>query len=231
VSVRAVAIVAAAGEGRRMGGERKPFLPLAGAPLLAHALRAFIETPAVESIIVALPADAAVRPPSWLTALDARITIVAGGDERSDSVRNALRAVPGSADVVLVHDGARPLLTRALVERCIAGAAAGHGVVAALPAVDTIKEVDEEGRVIATPDRRRLWQVQTPQAFPRAMLVEAHRRAAADGVRATDDAALVERYGGYVSVVPGEPENVKVTTPADLRIAEALLLQRRVVDS
>jgi 2-C-methyl-D-erythritol 4-phosphate cytidylyltransferase len=226
VSVRAAVIVPAAGTGTRLGGVSKPFLTLAGAPLLAHTLRPFLARSEVVAVIVALSAGRLADPPAWLRTLDRRITLVAGGAERGDSVRNALAALPADSDVVLVHDAARPLLTESLVARAIAAAAAGGCVVAAVPATDTIKEVDAEGRIVATPDRGRLWQAQTPQAFPRRVLVDAYARAAADGIAATDDAALVAHYGASVRVLHGEADNIKITHRGDLLVAEALLAAR-----
>ncbi|HET9982100.1 MAG TPA: 2-C-methyl-D-erythritol 4-phosphate cytidylyltransferase [Longimicrobiales bacterium] len=223
---RAAVIVAAGGAGHRMGGVRKQYLELAGVPVLAWALRPFLEHPAVEWAVVALPAEDAVDPPAWLTGMDPRILVVAGGVERTHSVRNALEAVPPEADVVLVHDAARPLVTLEIVERTLAAASRGLSAVAGVPPVDTIKVVDRDGLVRATPERGGLRSAQTPQAFPRAVLVEAHRRAAMEGLTATDDAALVERYGGDVVVVEGSPENLKVTGPLDVRLAEAILRAR-----
>jgi 2-C-methyl-D-erythritol 4-phosphate cytidylyltransferase len=224
---RVAVVVPAGGAGRRMGGVRKQYIELAGEPLLLHTLRPFLAHPAVEWVVVALPAEDVPRPPAWLVDLDPRVRWVAGGEERGDSVRQALEAVPEEADVVLVHDAARPLVTREVIDRAIAAASRGVGAVAAVPVTDTIKEVDAEGRIVATPERSRLWRAQTPQAFPRAMIVDAYHRAAADGLRATDDAALVERYGGTVVVVEGAPENLKVTGPLDLVVTEALLRARR----
>jgi 2-C-methyl-D-erythritol 4-phosphate cytidylyltransferase len=223
---RAAVIVAAGGAGRRMGGVRKQYLELCGEPVLVRSLRPFLAHPAVEWAVVALPAEDAVDPPDWLTGLDARIRVVAGGAERGDSVRRALEAVPDEAEFVLVHDAARPLVTAAVIDRVLDAAAGGVGAVAAVPVTDTLKEVGPDGTIVATPDRRRYWRAQTPQGFPRALLVEAHRRAVAEGVAATDDAALIERYGGRVVVVEGAPENLKVTEPVDLLVAEALLRAR-----
>jgi 2-C-methyl-D-erythritol 4-phosphate cytidylyltransferase len=219
---RIAVVIPAGGAGRRMGGAAKPFLDLAGKPLLARSMRPFLERADVHWVIVALPAAQHEQPPAWLTA-DERVSTVAGGVERGDSVRNALEQVPAAADIVLVHDAARPLVSAAVIERCIAAAAHGRSAVAAVPIVDTIKEVDEGGRVTGTPDRRRLWSAQTPQAFPADVLRRAHRLAAEQGISATDDAALVTRYGGTVVVVEGATENLKITTSADLLLAEALL--------
>jgi len=212
-----------------MGGVRKQFLELAGEPVLAHALRPFLAHPAVEWVVVALPESDLAEPPAWLTGLDPRVRLVAGGAERGDSVRHGLEAVPDEADVVLVHDAARPLVTVEVIERAINVAARGVGAVVAVPLADTLKEVGDDGRIRGTPDRSRFWRAQTPQAFPLQMIRDAYRRALADGVQATDDAALVERYGGEVVVVEGSPDNLKVTTPVDIVVAEALLEARNGV--
>ncbi len=224
MSVRAAVVVAAGGVGRRMGGVRKQYVELAGEPLLLHALRPFLAQASVEWVVVVLPPDDP-EPPAWLAALDARIRTVPGGEDRGDSVRAGLAAVPEEAAVVLVHDAARPLVREAVIERAIATAATGVGAVVAVPVADTLKEV-ADGVITGTADRSRLWQAQTPQAFPRVMVADAYRRAAADGVAATDDAALVEHYGGRVVVVEGDRSNLKVTTEPDLAVAEALLRER-----
>ncbi len=223
---RVAVVIAAGGAGRRMGGVRKQYLELAGVPVLARALKPFLWHPWVEWAVVALPPDDAAAPPAWLTA-HGRVTVVAGGAERTDSVRAALAAVPDEADVVLVHDAARPLVKRKLIDRVLAAVAEGVAAIPVVPVEDTIKEVDAGGRIVATLDRARLRRVQTPQAFPRALLVEAHRRALAEGVGATDDAALVERMGATVVAVEGMAENLKITGPRDLLVAEAMLRSRK----
>jgi len=227
MSVRAAAVLPAAGAGRRMGGVRKPLLELAGEPMLVHAVRPFLAHPAVEWLIVAMAPKEAARPPAWLTALDPRVSVVAGGAERGDSVRNGLEAVPADADVVLIHDAARPLVSTAEVDAAIAAAARGVGAVVGVPVVDTLKLADAQRRVIETRKRDGLWHALTPQAFPRAMILDAYRRAARDGISGTDDAALVEHYGGEVVLVEGSRANLKVTTAADLELAEAVLAARR----
>ncbi len=206
-----------------MGGVRKIFLELAGQPILLRAIRPFLQTPGVECVAVALPSDLAARPPAWLTGADPRVRVVAGGASRGESVAAAVAALPPGVEVVLVHDGARPLVTRGVVERCLRAAAAGRAVVAGVPAVDTLKEVDPRGRVVRTPPRGRYWHAQTPQAFPRRQLELAYRRARREGIAATDDASLVERFGGAVEMVEGSPRNLKVTRPEDLILAERLL--------
>ncbi len=217
---RAAAVVVAGGSGRRMGGEvRKQYLEVGGEPILLRAVRAFVGHPGIGAVVVVLPPDDAASPPAWLAGLG--VTVVAGGAERGDSVWNGLAATPGDAGTVLIHDGARPFVTAEVIDRVLDGARSGP-VLAALPVTDTLKEVREDGTVAATPDRARFWQAQTPQGFPRAVILDAHRRARAEGVRATDDAALCERYGIEVRVVEGAADNLKVTRPADLAVAEAL---------
>ncbi|MBI4519552.1 MAG: 2-C-methyl-D-erythritol 4-phosphate cytidylyltransferase [Gemmatimonadetes bacterium] len=224
--IRAAAAIAAAGSGTRMGGVQKQYAELAGEPVLLRAIRPFLEHSEITHVVVALPPADVASPPSWLVGVDPRIVVAAGGATRTDSVRAALKAIPADVEVVLIHDAARPLVTRAVIERCIRVAATGLGAVAAWPLTDTVKAVDASRRIVGTPDREHLWSAQTPQAFPRAMIVEALRAAARSGYVATDDAALVERYGGTVQVVEGSPDNIKITCPEDLRIAEALLALR-----
>ncbi|RMH16901.1 MAG: 2-C-methyl-D-erythritol 4-phosphate cytidylyltransferase [Gemmatimonadetes bacterium] len=204
-----------------MGGVRKPFLELAGRPVLVHALLPFLALDEVCGVAVALPADVAGDPPRWLVDLDPRVRVVVGGATRADSVAAALDALPARCEVLVVHDGARPLVSSETVRRCVALAATGVGAVAGVPAVDTMKRVDEGGRVEGTPERASLWHAHTPQAFPADVLRAAY---AARGPRtATDDAALVEAMGVPVHMVEGERWNVKVTRPEDLPVAEALL--------
>jgi len=226
MSVRMAVLIAAAGAGSRMGGVRKQFLELAGEPILVHALRPFLAHPDLVLAVVALPAEEAMRPPTWLTELDPRIRIVAGGAQRGDSIRRALDVVPEDVDVVLVHDAARPLVSASIIDRVVTAAAGGHGAVAGIPVVDTLKVVDPAGRVVATEDRARFRRAQTPQGFPRPMLMEAYRRAEAEGTQGTDDAALVENCGASVVIVDDTAENFKVTSRGDLQFAEAILRLR-----
>ncbi|HET9947753.1 MAG TPA: 2-C-methyl-D-erythritol 4-phosphate cytidylyltransferase [Longimicrobiales bacterium] len=217
--------VPAAGSGARMGGARKPFLELAGEPLLLHALRPFLAEPRVVAVVVALAPPDADAPPPWLVGLDPRVRVVAGGATRTESVRRALAGLSAELDVIAVHDAARPLVTPEVVSACIALAASGVGAVAGCPAVDTVKRVDAEGVVIGTPDRAALWQAQTPQVFPAGALRDAYAVEAAEG---TDDAALVERArpGFPIRMVDAGPANLKVTRPEDVPVAEALLALR-----
>jgi 2-C-methyl-D-erythritol 4-phosphate cytidylyltransferase len=206
-----------------MGGARKLFLELAGRPVLVHALLPFLADARVVAVAVALSEEDAARPPGWLTALDRRVLIVSGGATRTASVAASLAALPADLDVIAVHDAARPLVANEIVSACIDLAETGVGAVAGCPAVDTLKEVDDDGRIVATPDRSRVWQAQTPQVFPAALLRRAY--AAAESA-ATDDAALVERLGGEVRMVDAGAHNLKVTRPGDLVLAEAVLAAR-----
>ena len=216
-------VVPAAGSGQRMGGRAKPFLELSGEPILLRALRPFLEHPGVREVVVSLPTAHAESPPAWLIEADRRIRVVAGGETRRDSVWAGLQALSDALDVAVVHDGARPLVSRDVVRRCIDWAGRGVGGVAGVPAIDTMKKVDGGGRVVATPDRSRLWHAQTPQAFPLGVIIDAYRRAFADDFPATDDAALVERLGGRVMMVESSADNLKITRPEDLELAESML--------
>jgi 2-C-methyl-D-erythritol 4-phosphate cytidylyltransferase len=219
----AVALIVAAGRGERLGsGRPKALVTLWGRPMLEWSVRALRSVDAVDQIVVALPADALAQAPAGTIA-------VAGGDFRSQSVREALRATTQGADPVIVHDAARPLATAELFEASLAELerSRADAVIAATPVSDTIKEVAGDGRtVVRTLDRSRLWTVQTPQVFRRDALARALSASDDELARATDDAWLVEQAGGVVRVVRGGIENLKVTTPADLRIAELLLSER-----
>ena len=226
----AVAVIPAAGAGVRMGGERaKQFLELDGRPLLAITLARFQAAASVESIRLVVPADEIDFCRREIVAgfnLDKVEKVVAGGERRQDSVRRGIEATGGRFDLVLIHDGVRPLVQPELVERVI-GAGRRHGAaIAALPTKDTVKEVDSEGLVVRTYDRRRVWLVQTPQVFRYAEIHAAHQKAVQEGwAGLTDDALLAERTGIAVSVVEGSEDNIKITTPHDLELA-AFLLRR-----
>lgn len=216
-------VVPAAGSGTRMGGVRKPFLTLLGEPVLLHALRPFLDHPKVRAVAVALGEEDFLDPPDWLKVLDSRIVLVRGGASRGDSVIAALRALPDTVDAVAVHDAARPLLTREIIDRCLAAVGANRGAVAGWPAVDTLKMVDGNDRILDTLPRASVWHAQTPQVFPTELIVAAYEAAEEAGITDTDDAALVERVGGEVVMVEGSPANLKVTRREDLPLAEFLL--------
>jgi 2-C-methyl-D-erythritol 4-phosphate cytidylyltransferase len=225
---RVAAVVVAGGEGLRMrgvaGAPRKQYARLVDEPVLCWAVRPFTEHPAIGTVIVVLPADDVANPPAELLGFE--VTLVAGGRTRTDSVRNGLAALPDRTELVLVHDAARPFVTAGLIDRVIA-AASGTAVIPAIRATDTLKEVDEAGEVIATLDRERIWNAQTPQAFPFGALLDAHRRAEREGWKPTDDAGLFERIGARVRVVEGDPENLKITGPFDLEVARLIAARRR----
>lgn len=218
-------VVPAAGLGRRMGGVKKTFLAIGGAPVLLRSLDPFLDRPDVGAVCVALAPEDAASPPGWLVERDARVRVVPGGSTRSESVRAGLDALPDSISVVVVHDGARPLVTAGTVARCIEVAREGLGAVAGCRATDTMKEVDDEGRVVTTPERSRLWHAQTPQAFPRGVLLDAYSRSELFP-RATDDASLVELAGHRVHMVESPAWNLKVTRPEDVEMAELIYRMR-----
>lgn len=221
-------LLAAAGRGERAGrGEPKQFRPIGGIPMLLRAIRPFAQHPCVRQIVVALPAEFAARPPEWLAELRGpRVSLVAGGSTRSASVAAALAALDPACSIVLVHDAARPFVSRETIDAVIAAAQSGAGAVAALPVGDTLKRVPPPGdRILETVARSDLWRAQTPQGFPRAVLAAAYARAAETGEPATDDAQLVERLGHPVRVVPDRSTNLKVTTADDFLLAEALALR------
>jgi 2-C-methyl-D-erythritol 4-phosphate cytidylyltransferase len=216
--VRAAAVVVAGGSGTRFGGPvRKQYLEIGGVPVLLRAVRPFLDHPRIASVVVVLPPDDVAAPPPWLAGLP--LIIVAGGEARGDSVLHGLQAVAEDVDRVLIHDGARPFVSADVIDRVLD---AEGGAIAAVPVTDTIQRVNVYGEIVATPDRTWLWQAQTPQGFPRAALLDAYRRARADGLAATDDAAIFARYAGKVRVVMGAYRNLKVTRPEDLPVAEAL---------
>lgn len=222
-------LIAAAGSGRRMGAAgNKLLLEVAGRPVLAWTLEAALAAPVIRWIgIVGQPMDAEpIAAIVAAAAADRPVRWIHGGDTRQDSVSRGLAALPDDAEGVLIHDGARCLVEPELLERCAAAVATGRAVIAATPVTDTIKQVNGEGTITATPDRADLWAAQTPQGFPVAQLRQAHATARAEGWSVTDDAALFERLGWPVQVLPASPANIKLTTPFDLAIAEAVLAAR-----
>lgn len=221
-------VVVAAGRGVRLGGVPKQFRDLGGIPLLLRALEPFLSHPDVAMIATVVPPEEARRPPDWLAdIIGLRLRVVAGGDERHDSVRAGLAALSPACEIVLIHDGARPFPSNEVIEQVIAIARSGRAAIAALPLGDTLKEAErtDDGVVVRrTIPRDELWRAQTPQAFPRGLIERAHLEGRE--IPTTDDAQLVERLGVPVVLVPDLTNNLKITTPEDLQIAEALLSQR-----
>jgi 2-C-methyl-D-erythritol 4-phosphate cytidylyltransferase len=220
-------VLVAAGQSTRLGGGTpKQYRLLQGVPVLLHALRHFTGHPEVREVAVVLPADDVLEPPPFLRAIAGHtVRLVGGGVERSDSVAAGLAALGPACQVVLVHDAARPFVSRDVIDAVIAHARRGDGAIAAIPLSDTLKEAaaDDGTRIARTIPRDRLWRAQTPQGFPRALLANAHATAREGGLAATDDAMLVESQGGTVRLVPDTARNLKITTADDLALAERLV--------
>lgn len=223
-----IALIPAAGMGKRMGAEiNKQYLLLAGKPIVAHTISVFEQAPFVDHIYVVTPA---AEIPYCREQVVERYgftkvrAIVPGGKERQNSVLNGLRAMDGAAedDVVLIHDGVRPFIQAAVLEHAVAAGRTQEGGLVAVPAKDTIKIVDD-GVVVETLSRERIWLAQTPQAFRYGVIRAAHEIAEAEGFLGTDDASLVERLGQRVHIVIGDYRNIKITTPEDLILAEAFI--------
>ena len=219
-------IFPAAGAGRRMKADRnKVLLELSGVPILLRTLRRFSAVPAVAELIVVVAKDEIAFVAGMLEKAQGLKPwrVVQGGAERQYSIANGMAHLAADADIVLVHDAARPLVSLAAIEAVIFAAREKGAAIAAVRAKNTIKVVGEDGHVEATPARASLWEVQTPQGFRREILQRAYEKAAQDGFLGTDDASLVEQIGEAVFVVESDYGNLKITTPEDLWMAEALL--------
>ena len=212
------AIIAAGGRGSRFGGTQpKQLQPLAGVPILKRTVDVFLNGYAFDEVVVALPSDLAANPPAYLDD----VIVVEGGERRQDSVANAVRAVAPSSQVIVIHDAARPLVTPAVIERTIAAAIKHGAAIAALPARDTVKRGDASRVIRGTLPRDEIFLAQTPQAFRVGVLRDA-LAIASTATDATDEAMLAEAAGHHVHLVEGDPRNLKITTPDDLMLAEAL---------
>lgn len=218
------AIIVAAGRGARLG-RPKQFLELAGLPMVGWSIRTFAGMPEIAALVVATEPESIedMKALAGRLAANLDVTVVRGGTTRQGSVRAALAAVPSNCDALLVHDGARPLVTTADVRAGMAEVREGRAALLATPVVDTIKIVDPLRRVTRTLERSTLWSAQTPQFAMTAELRDAHERAQSEGVEVTDDAALLERAGIEVVVVPSTSDNFKVTLPEDVTRAQAAL--------
>lgn len=221
----ATALVVAAGTGERLGADiPKALVELGGRPMLAWTMRALASASSIDRVVVAAPVGYEARTEAIVLEAAPLLeqTIVAGGASRSESVSNAL-ALAGDAAIIAVHDAARPLVRPDLFDRCVAqiGEDGCVAVVTATPVTDTIKQAGDDLQIVATLDRSRLWAAQTPQVFEAESLRSA-LAAARDLSSATDEAQLVERSGGVVRIVEASSENIKITTPTDLRLAELL---------
>ena len=220
-------LIPAAGKGNRMAHSlKKPYLKLAKKPILAHTIQRFEQNTAVDAIVVIV--DEGDFSECCKTVLDpypfTKVQkLVAGGETRQRSVYNGVRALSADVDFVIVHDGVRPFVTDETIFACLTAADEYGAAVAAVPVKDTIKVADENCFITETPDRERLWAVQTPQVFRKTLLEEAHQTAREQQLTVTDDAALVEQLGFPVQLVKGSYANLKITTPVDLQIAEVLV--------
>ncbi|MGE3512145.1 MAG: 2-C-methyl-D-erythritol 4-phosphate cytidylyltransferase, partial [Vicinamibacterales bacterium] len=223
------AIVAAGGRGQRFGaGRPKQLVDIGGRSLLDWSLQALLQHPAVDEVIVALPAAVVAQPPSSLRTGSKPVRLVAGGARRQDSVANAFAAADPRADVILIHDAARPFVSAELIARSVAAAVEFGAAVAAVPSRDTVKLTDATGRVLETLPRERIYLAQTPQTFRREILRQAFALAPPEE-EATDEATLAERAGFTVRVVEGDASNIKITVPEDMPMAEALIEARAPV--
>jgi len=228
------AVIVAAGKGVRMGsGKPKQYLRLGGKPILIRTLDCFLSCSAIDTIILVIAQNEIEAVRSLLLsshAINKKLDLVVGGDCRRASVFNGLQAIEAREGIVLIHDGVRPLASKGLIEECIQGARRWGACIPALVVNDTLKQVDDENLVQSTVPRRGLRLVQTPQAFELSLIRKAHQQAATEDWQVTDDASLIERLGGKVKVIPGMMENIKITTPEDLQLAEILLRKTNPVD-
>jgi 2-C-methyl-D-erythritol 4-phosphate cytidylyltransferase len=224
------ALIVAAGQGVRMGSaQRKQYLRLCGCPVVVHTLKVFDRCADIRSIAMVVPPaeiDFCKKEILPAASLKTPVELIAGGRRRQDSVFNGLQHLEDTQDIVLIHDGVRPLVPIALIRDCIQGALRWGACIPAVQATDTLKQTDSQGNILGTVPRESIWMAQTPQAFRLSIIRRAHLEARRLGREATDDASLVEALGIPVHVIAGVRENIKITTPEDLAYAEALLKLR-----
>jgi|APPan5920702963_1055757.scaffolds.fasta_scaffold00063_2 2-C-methyl-D-erythritol 4-phosphate cytidylyltransferase len=226
------AIVVAAGAGRRIGDTLpKPYLVLAGRAMILYTLDRCFGARSIDDVILVVARNEVTRCEALLKAdsflNDRPWRLQKGGETRQESVRCGLEAMNEETEIVVIHDGARPLVSPGLIDRCVAVACEKGAAIAGVPVRDTIKIVSGDHRVRSTPERSSLWEIQTPQVFRRDLIVDGHKRAAREEIHANDDAMLIERMGGSVFVVEGERSNLKITVPEDILFAEALIQRSR----
>jgi 2-C-methyl-D-erythritol 4-phosphate cytidylyltransferase len=228
---KVTAIIPAAGMGKRMGKAlSKQFLPLGDKPMLAHTLLVFQRAPEIDEIIPVLSKEdmeGCLHDVIEQYKITKVKTLVVGGKERQDSVLHGLQKIGRDTAIVLVHDGVRPFVTPDMISEAVDLARKGESAAVGVPVKDTIKEVDDDKIVRRTLERGRLWAIQTPQAFPVEILKRAYEESIKKKRYGTDDATLVERAGGTVRVIMGSYENIKITTPEDLIVAEEILKRRQ----
>ncbi len=223
-------IIPAAGSGSRMGSAMpKPFIELGGQPILWHTINAFASLDSILQIIIPTSRD-------WIEEVkeicrtipnqDILYSVLIGGSERQFSIQYGLDHLSGEVELVAVHDAVRPFIKTELIYEACKQASKFGGAIVGVPAKDTIKKVDDQLSISETPDRKKLWQAQTPQIFRRELIINAYKSAVADGFVGTDDSSLVEKIGGNVKIVEGDRENLKITYPVDLQIAEMILKEQ-----
>lgn len=225
--MKVTAIIPAAGSGKRINA-KKQFLEILGKPILLITAEVFESCQSIDEIIVVTAASDIQRTKEMLKGLKKLSRVVAGGEERQDSVLNGLKEVvtESKEDLVVIHDAARPLITREIISAAVTEARVSKACVAGVRVKDTLKNVSASGEILETVDRETLWLAQTPQVFRYDVIKEAYDRAERVGYKATDDSKLVERLKISVKMVNGSYENIKITTVEDLSVAEAILAQR-----
>jgi len=225
------AIIPAAGLGKRIGDVKKPYLELAGKPMLVHTLIVFQNCPLINKIIVVAAAgdeNKCLQDIVIPYKFDKVYKVVVGGDTRQESVFNGLRSLPSDTHIVLIHDCARPFVKEEMIKNTVDAAILWGAATVAIPVKDTIKEADGDNFVVKTIDRQKLWSIQTPQAFKYDLILKAHLYALENNIKVTDDASLIEEFRSHrVKLVMGTEENMKITTPGDLDIARAMLNTER----
>jgi 2-C-methyl-D-erythritol 4-phosphate cytidylyltransferase len=227
------AIIVAAGEGRRVGGDvPKIYLPIYRRPMVLRTLDRFFAAQTVDNVIIVIGANEFSRCETMLrrdpTLGNRSWTLQTGGATRQQSVKKGLEKIAADTDVIVIHDGARPFVSSALIDRCVEAVQDKGAVVVGVPVRDTVKVVADDRWVQMTPARSSLWEIQTPQAFRKELIVEAHERASREAIEATDDAMLVEAIGKPVFVLEGGRDNMKITTPEDVWLAESLIREGRI---
>ncbi len=222
----AAGIIVAAGSGVRMGADaRKQYLSVGGMPILAHTLMAFGKCHAIDAVYLVAPEqdfDFCRKEIIAPLNLVKEPLLVSGGTVRQESVYNGILAAGDDAEIAVIHDGVRPFISPDSIEECINAAKRGGACILGVPAFDTLKQTDSQGRITGTIDRSTIWLAQTPQAFQYNLIKEAHEKAVEEGFIGTDDASLVERLGKPVQIIHGSRNNIKITTPEDLPLAEAI---------
>lgn len=223
------AVILAAGLGKRMqAGHNKQFIEICGQSILTHTLTVFAKIPEIAKIVLVVRAGEEDTCQNMIPEIAENKTVLAiGGKERQDSVHNGIRAITWECEYILIHDGARPLVTEEVIRRTLLAAQNSGAAICAVPVKDTIKQADSDGNVLATIPRESLWAVQTPQVFRADLIRRAYENAYVHNHYGTDDASLVEYLGEKIKIVTGDYENIKITTPEDIPTAEQILQKRQ----